>query len=187
LSGDGSDELFGGYQMFQRVSIEEEGTLFWHKFMSLHRTELQRVDRCSMAFEVETRVPFLDDEVVRFALDTPREHKVHGGLEKWIVREAFREELPGYIIRRGKNPLSHSSGVHEWARMYKILFARYYRQQRFQLHEPLRMDFSHVLATNDYQVDRAIAAEKATRDYSKWELLKDSLKAGVRSYVVGAS
>ena len=185
LSGDGGDELFGGYQMYQRVSIEDEKKLFRHKLMSLHRTELQRVDRCSMAFEVETRVPFLDPDVVRVALDTPREHKVRDGVEKWILREAYRDELPEYIIGRSKNPLSHSSGVHEWARMYKILFARYYNQQRFHLHEPMRMDFSHVLAMNDYRVDRAIAAEGLSRDYPRWELVKESVKAGLRSYVLG--
>ena len=70
--------------------------------------------------------------------------------------------------------------------MYKIFFARYYRQQRFELHEPLRMDFSHVLATNDYHVDRAIAAEASSRDYPRRELIKETLKAGLRSYVLGA-
>ena len=185
LSGDGGDELFGGYQMYQRVSKEDLGKLFQHKLMSLHRTELQRVDRCSMAFEVESRVPFLDPDVIRIAVDTPRESKVREGVEKWILREAYRDDLPDYIIGRRKNPLSHSSGVHEWARMYKILFARYYRQQRFDLHEPLRMDFSQVLATNDYHVDRAIAEEGSYRDYPRWELVKESLKAGLRSYVLG--
>ena len=80
LSGDGSDELFGGYQMYQRVSTVDEDKLFRHKLMSLHRTELQRVDRCSMAFEVETRVPFLDPEVISAAVDTPRDAKVRDGV-----------------------------------------------------------------------------------------------------------
>lgn len=186
LSGDGSDELFGGYQMYQRVSVEDGGKLFDHKLMSLHRTELQRVDRCSMAFEVETRVPYLDPEVINVALDTPRESKVRNGIEKWLLREAYRDDLPEYIIRRRKNPLSHSSGVHEWARMYKILFARYYRERRFDLHEPLRKDFSHILATNGYRVDQAIDEEGLHRDYAAWELIKESLKAGLRSYVIGS-
>jgi asparagine synthase (glutamine-hydrolysing) len=186
LSGDGGDELFGGYRMYQRVAIEDEEKLFRHKLMSLHRTELQRVDRCSMAFEVETRVPFLDPEVVSIALDTPRDHKVRDGIEKWILRQAYRDELPDYIIGRAKDPLSHSSGVHEWARMYKILFARYYAHERFALHEPLRMDFSYVLATHDYDVDRAIAAEASPHDYPRRELVKEAVKAGLRSYVLGA-
>ena len=101
-------------------------------------------------------------------------------------RDAYRDDLPDYVLQRRKNPLSHSSGIHEWARMYKLLFARYYRQQKFELHEPLRMDFSHVLAANDYHVDRAIAAEESSRDYPMWELIKESLKAGLRSYVLRA-
>jgi asparagine synthase (glutamine-hydrolysing) len=186
LSGDGGDELFGGYRMYQRVAVGDEEKLFRHKLMSLHRTELQRVDRCSMAFEVETRVPFLDPAVVGIALETPRDQKVRDGVEKWLLRQAYRDELPNYVISRSKNPLSHSSGVHEWARMYKILFGRYYDQERFDLHEPLRMDFSHVLAMNDYDVDRAIAAEGSARDYPRWELVKEAAKAGLRTWVVGA-
>ena len=46
------------------------------------------------------------------------------GQEKWIVREAFADMLPDYIRRRPKNPMSHSSGLHERARLYKPLFAR---------------------------------------------------------------
>ncbi len=185
LSGDGGDELFGGYEMYQRVSPADAGKLFRHNLMSLHRTELQRVDRCSMAFEVETRVPYMDHEVIRIAAETPVTAKVRGGIEKWILRAAYQDELPAYVINRRKNPLSHSSGVHEWARMYKILFARYYRQERFDLHEPLRMDFSHILAANDHQVDRAIREEALHRDYPRWELVKETVKASLRSYVVG--
>jgi asparagine synthase (glutamine-hydrolysing) len=186
LGGDGGDELFGGYPMYQRVSVEDEAKLFRHKLMSLHRTELQRVDRCSMAFEVETRVPFLDPVVVGIALDTPRDDKVRDGVEKWILREAYRDDLPDYILERPKNPLSHSSGVHEWARMYKILFRRYYDQQRFDLHEPMRMDFSHVLAMSGYDVDRAIEAERTSGDYPRLELVKESVKAGLRSFLLGS-
>ena len=46
------------------------------------------------------------------------------GQEKWILREAFAGLLPDYIRRRPKNPMSHSSGLHERARLYKPLFAR---------------------------------------------------------------
>lgn len=68
LGGDGSDELFGGYDMYAlKISETELQQLFLHKLMNLHRTQLQRVDRCSMAFNVETRVPFLDGEVVQLA------------------------------------------------------------------------------------------------------------------------
>ena len=53
--------------------------------------------------------------------------KVRDGQEKWILREAFADLLPDYIRRRPKNPMSHSSGLHERARLYKPLFARIHR------------------------------------------------------------
>lgn len=186
LGGDGSDELFGGYEMYRRVSGPDATRLFLHKLQTLNRTELQRVDRSSMAYEVETRVPFLDAEVVRIALKMRREWTALNDSEKWILREAYRDDLPSYITRRHKNPLSHSSGIHEWVRIYKPLFARYYKRYRFDLHEPMRRDFSYILASNEYDVERAIAEESASRDYPLMELLKESAKASVRTYVLGS-
>lgn len=182
LGGDGSDELFGGYDMYRQVAQADHGTLLLHNLMTLHRTELQRVDRSSMAFGVETRVPFLDLAVVELALQTPVAWKIQG-LEKWPVREAYREELPSYIVERAKNPLSYSSGLHEWVRRYKPLFGHFYRQNRFALHRPLKMDFSYLLSRNGHDVARTVAEDQAGRDYSRLELLKEALKANVRTYV----
>lgn len=66
LGGDGSDELFGSYDVYAlKISQTELQQLFLYKLMNLHRTQLQRVDRCSMVFNVETRVPFLDNGAKR--------------------------------------------------------------------------------------------------------------------------
>jgi len=185
LGGDGSDELFGGYDMYRHIRARDAARLFMHNLLTLHRTELQRVDRCSMAFEVEVRVPFLDLNVVELALQMPMEWKIRDGVEKWAVREAFRDELPDYVIERRKNPLSYSSGLHEAVRMYKILFATYYNRCRFDLHEPIKMDFSYVLTSNNYDFDAAVEQDRLARDYPKLELVKEALKAGVRRYVIG--
>jgi asparagine synthase (glutamine-hydrolysing) len=185
LGGDGSDELFGGYHMYQHIPQEDESRLFLHNLMTLHKTELQRVDRCSMAFEVEVRVPFLDFCVVDLALQMPMVWKINNGVEKWAVREAYRDELPAYIIERQKNPLSYSSGLHEWVRMYKILYARYYNQFDFGLHQPIKMDFSYILERSGYDFDKALEEEALGMDYPKVELAKEALKAGLRKYVIG--
>ena len=186
LGGDGSDELFAGYHMYRHISREDESRLFIHNLLSLHRTELQRVDRCSMAFGVEVRVPFLDMRVVELALQMPMEWKVNDGMEKWAVREAFKDELPEYIIRRRKNPLSYSSGLHELVRMHKISFSSYYNEFRFDLHAPIKMDFSYVLAKNNYNFDKAVAEDNKAKDYPKLELIKETLKAGTRKYITGS-
>ena len=181
VGGDGSDELFGGYDMYAlNISEEELHRLFIYKLMNLHRTELQRVDRCSMAFGIETRVPFLDHALVELALSIPREWKVNHGVEKWCLRQAFQDELPEYIINRKKNPLSHSSGLHEWVRLYKITFPGYYKSEKYYLHDSLKKDFSGVLEEQNYQVDRAIAAMQDSQDYSKRHLLGEFCKASIR-------
>ncbi|MGH3275136.1 MAG: asparagine synthetase B family protein, partial [Streptosporangiaceae bacterium] len=122
LTGDGSDELFGGYPMYHRASPCQARRLFLHKLTNLARTELQRVDRVSMGHGVEARVPFLDPALVQLAMALPMALKVRDGQEKWILREAFADLLPRYIRERPKNPMSHSSGLHERARLYKPLF-----------------------------------------------------------------
>ncbi len=47
-----------------------------------------------------------------------------------MLREAFADVLPGYVLERPKNPMSHSSGLHERARLYKPLFPGIHRSAR---------------------------------------------------------
>ncbi len=171
LTGDGSDELFGGYPMYDWITGAQQRRLFLHKLANLGRTELQRIDRVSMSHGVETRVPFLDPALVELAMRLPMTMKVRDGTEKWILRQAFADLLPGYVAWRPKNPLSHSSGLHERARMYKPLFARIHRSFGYDLHEPVRRDFSVVLARCGNDLDRACAA--AVSDYSPREHARD--------------
>jgi asparagine synthase (glutamine-hydrolysing) len=89
------------------------------------------------------------------------------------VRQAFADVLPDYIRARPKNPMSHSSGLHERARLYKPLFARLHRSYGYDLREPVRRDFSTVLAQSGHDVDRAVAAELARTDYTALEHARD--------------
>ena len=161
LSGDGSDELFGGYDMYRRVRGEAGQRLFRHNIANLSRTELQRVDRVSMGHGVEVRVPFLDLSVVRLAMRLPIDVKVREGREKWILRHAFADVLPDYVARRPKNPMSHSSGLHERIRLFKPLFARWYRACGYELAEPMHRDFSIVLERHDLDLAAALASDAA--------------------------
>lgn len=173
LTGDGSDELFGGYSMYEQVSPAQVRRLFLHKIANLGRTELQRVDRASMACGVEARVPFLDPALVELALRLPMTMKVRDGQEKWILREAFGDVLPGYVLHRPKNPMSHSSGLHERARLYKPLFARIHRSFGYDLHEPVRRDFSVLLQRCGNDLDQAVAQASERLDYTASEHARD--------------
>ena len=173
LAGDGSDELFGGYDMYQQIGDETRQRLFQHKLRNLCRTELQRVDRTSMGQGVEARVPFLDLALVELAMRLPIDFKVRDGVEKWIVRETFADLLPDYIRQRPKNPMSHSSGLHERARLYKPLFGRIYRSFGYDVLGPMRRDFSIVLEQCDLDLDRALADAEDRADYTVTEHARD--------------
>jgi asparagine synthase (glutamine-hydrolysing) len=173
LTGDGSDELFGGYAMYDQIGAAASPRLFEHMIANLYRTELQRVDRVSMGQGVEARVPYLDPALVELALRIPLEFKVRAGQDKWIMRQAFADMLPDYITKRPKNPMSHSSGLHERARMYRPLFARMQRSFGYGLRAPVRRDFSVVLGQSGADVDVALAQVRLRPDYSGAEHVRD--------------
>lgn len=173
LTGDGSDELFGGYSMYHEVGPAAARRLFLHKIRNLCRTELQRVDRASMGQGVETRVPFLDPALVRLAMRLPVDLKLRDGREKWIVRRAFADVLPEYVLRRPKNPLSYSSGLHERARLYKPLFPRLHRSFGYEAYEPVRRDFDTLLQRYHNDLDAAVAAGAVRHDYTLLERARD--------------
>src|SRR5215217_7252333 len=96
LTGEGADELFAGYEYLREFTepadlhAELERTV-----RSLHNLNLQRCDRVTMAHAVEARVPFLDREVIGWALRVPPEAKIAGPgePEKRLLREAFEADI----------------------------------------------------------------------------------------------
>jgi len=98
LSGDGSDELFGGYSRIheydsQKSDVFEELT-FYH---------LPRLDKMSMAHTLELRNPFLNLDIVRFALHLPLEWRK----DKKILKDTFGPILPDSIVDRKKEALKN--------------------------------------------------------------------------------
>jgi asparagine synthase (glutamine-hydrolysing) len=185
LCGDGSDELFAGYEMYRQPDPAARQRLFQHKLYNLGRTELQRVDRTSMGQGVEARVPFLDLTVARLAMRLPIGLKLRDGQDKWILRHAFADILPGYVRQRPKNPLSHSSGLHERVRLYRSLFPRIYRSFGYDRLGPMRRDFSIVLGQHDLDLDQALHDVDIQPDYSIADHARD-LAGALRTNAVGA-
>ncbi|MEN6584190.1 MAG: asparagine synthase B [Armatimonadota bacterium] len=111
LSGEGADELFSGYHYLKDLDSLDLNAELLHITNALHNTNLQRCDRMSMAHGLEARVPFLDVEVVRFAFSLSNDLKLGpDNVEKWILRQAFKDCLPGEIAFRRKSKFSEGCG-----------------------------------------------------------------------------
>jgi asparagine synthase (glutamine-hydrolysing) len=105
LVGEGADEIFAGYSEFAEISNYDDLQKSLLGYIRLlYRTQLQRVDRGSMACGVEARVPFLDKEFVEYVMAINPSLKIYGNSTKWILRQAFMGELPDEIINREKVP-----------------------------------------------------------------------------------
>jgi asparagine synthase (glutamine-hydrolysing) len=76
---------------------------------------LVKVDRTSMMHSLEVRVPLIDHKVLEFVATLPFEHKLRGGVGKWLLRESVRDLLPAETLGRGKQgfgvPLEHWFGA----------------------------------------------------------------------------
>jgi asparagine synthase (glutamine-hydrolysing) len=111
LSGEGGDELFAGYDYLRSLDTEDLHDELVDITGQLHNTALQRVDRCSAAHGIVAHVPFLDPEVVDYALRIPAKHKLHAGVEKWILRKALDGILPRQVQNRRKAKFWAGAGV----------------------------------------------------------------------------
>jgi asparagine synthase (glutamine-hydrolysing) len=111
LSGEGCDELFFGYADFLRMSYSKADRIAAELTNDLFRTQLHRLDRCTMAHTIETRVPFLDSAVIEFSKILPVESKLNGKPyeNKKILREAFKEIVGQQVSERPKNPMDEGA------------------------------------------------------------------------------
>ena len=113
LSGEGADEIFGGYLYFHKApSAKDFHEETVRKLSKLHMYDCLRANKSPSAWGVEGRVPFLDKEFLDVAMRTSPEAKMCPGttMEKKIVREAFADMLPTEVAWRQKEQFSDGVG-----------------------------------------------------------------------------
>lgn len=113
LSGEGADEVFGGYLYFHKApnSVEFHEELV-RKLSALHMYDCLRANKSTAAWGLEARVPFLDREFLDVAMQINPEDKMcgNGRIEKHILREAFNGYIPDEILWRQKEQFSDGVG-----------------------------------------------------------------------------
>jgi len=113
MFGEGADEVFAGYLYFhEAVSPAQLHVETVKKVKALHGVQLQFNDRLSMAHSLEVRVPFLDIELLQYALNIDPSAKMHtnGTIEKKMLRKAFQGALPDEILWRQKEQFGDGVG-----------------------------------------------------------------------------
>ena len=149
LSGEGADEVFGGYLYFHKAPTPEsfhEETV--RKLSKLHLYDCLRANKSLSAWGVEGRVPFLDKEFLDVAMRLNPEAKMCPGntIEKKIVREAFADMLPESVAWRQKEQFSDGVG-YSWIDTLKAITAEAvsdeqmaHAAERFPINPPMNKE-----------------------------------------------
>ncbi len=125
LSGEGADELFGGYLYFHKApnakEFHEENV---RKLSKLHMYDCLRANKSLAAWGIEGRVPFLDKEFMDVAMRiNPQDKMINGErMEKWVLRKAFEDMLPASVAWRQKEQFSDGVG-YSWIDTLKEVVA----------------------------------------------------------------
>jgi len=113
LSGEGADEIFGGYLYFHKApSAKDFHEETVRKLDKLHMYDCLRANKSLAAWGIEGRVPFLDKEFMDVAMRiNPQDKMINGErMEKWVLRKAFEDMLPESVAWRQKEQFSDGVG-----------------------------------------------------------------------------
>ncbi|MGQ1909490.1 asparagine synthase B [Marinifilum sp. RC60d5] len=113
LSGEGADEMFGGYLYFHKApNAKEFHNECLRKLDKLHQYDCLRSNKSMASWGVESRVPFLDKEFLDVAMSINPDDKMctDGRMEKWVLRKAFEDYLPEEVAWRQKEQFSDGVG-----------------------------------------------------------------------------
>ncbi len=149
ISGEGADEIFGGYLYFHKApSAEEFHNETIRKLKKLHQYDCLRANKSLAAWGIEGRVPFLDKEFLDVAMSLNPYDKMISDkrIEKWILRKTFEDLLPKEIAWRQKEQFSDGVGYNWIDELKKIVNKEVSdnlynnAQKRFPINTPLNKE-----------------------------------------------
>lgn len=122
LSGEGADELFGGYLYFHYAKTPGDFQDETRNLLkNVHMHDVRRADRCTAAHGLELRVPFFDQALMKYVSSiNPRLKMPSGKMEKAILRSSFEGWLPDDILWRQKNGMSDAVG-YSWVDAMRMI------------------------------------------------------------------
>ena len=164
LSGEGADEIFGGYLYFHKApNAREFHDETVRKISKLHFYDCLRANKSLMAWGVEGRVPFLDKEFLDIAMSINPELKMCPGstIEKGVVREGFADMLPRSVAWRQKEQFSDGVG-YSWIDTLKKITSEAVSDEQMA-HAAERFPINPPLCKEEYYY-RSIFAEHFPSD-----------------------
>lgn len=183
LSGEGADEVFGGYLYFRNAPSAadfQQETI--ERVQKLFTADLLRADKSTMAHGLEARVPFLDKAFLELAIKIRPEEKqpkTYDGVEKYILRKAFdtpeRPYLPSEVLWRQKEQFSDGVGYSWIDTLIEYCSARVTDEElerapeRFPYNTPVTKEAYFYRAIFHKHFPQASAAQTVRKWIPKWQ------------------